>query len=1330
MQIPLEIWFQERAVYCMKRCLTLFLAIVLLLSLLPAGTVSIVANAASSEEDFTYEVHNDQVTITGCVSEYFSYIDIPQFIDGYPVVRIGKSAFQDYNYLLELTIPEGVEVIEPYAFYQCKNLRYMTLPDSLVTIEEKAFCGCRYLEELDLGSNLKTIGENAFSYCNALPFYLDLPDGLETIGMGAFSHCASLETVFLPPSLKDLGSKAFYLSSKLSYIVIPETVEHIGEQVLYGTAYYNNSYFWYGDALYVGLLLMDAKATISGSYTIPKGIVHIADGAFTNCDKLKEVVLWDGMEIVGSGAFKGCSNLTSVSMPDSLRSIGSSAFEDCQKLNSISLPSGVTDIGDRAFYGCKAATVLQFPDSVVNLGQDAFTNTGYYNNAENWENNALCLGNFLIKCKSSISGVYEVPKGISTISNDAMKGLSKMTGVVLPDTLTVIGREAFADCTALKEVAFPNGVTSIGERAFFNCSALQTLELGANVSQIGSSAFGACTMLETIRVDSGNQTYRDQGNCLIHTEDHALVMGCKASQIPADGSVTSIGAFAFEGCAGLTQITIPDTVLTIGTSAFQNCTALKTVNLGNGVQIVGELAFAHCDALTQVDLGQSVHTIEDRGFAYNHGLTHVDFPASLRQLGEEAFSNGTGLVSITFQEGIVSIGINCFTFCENLTALQLPDSLKELKDGAFYACEKIATLDLGEGLTAIGRAAFSGCEALETLTIPDSVQTIGSSAFVECTSLRQLDLGCVDEIGYSAFESCESLTEVYIPATVVDIGRSVFSYCPAIEQITVSPQNPWYHSSGNCLIRTDEYKLITGCKNSIIPADGSVRILDKYSFAGCRELKSIVVPDAVMSICEYTFYACSGLESMELPFIGGELNYSNYIGFIFGGGPSQNDLYVPSTLKRIVITGGTKADTSAFSKCSGLQEIILPESLSVIGYSAFQRCPKLQRVIIPGTLKQIKGEDILTGSPYATLFLSIGQGSDDMVQRLGLPYQIGGLITFLDEDGQCIDRIWYLHDEQIVPPDVPEKPADGEYIYTIFWDPVPTLCTGNQTIRLRYIAWTEDGDCAHIHTEIRNGMPATCTEDGYSGDINCIDCGAVIKASEVIEATGHSHEAVITPPTCTESGFTTYICHCGDRYNDYYSDPLGHDYAADTCTRCGAIRENLFTDVSADDFYYEPVQWAVERGITSGATKTTFNPDGNCQRAQVVTFLWRAAGSPEPGTAENPFDDVKPTDFFYQPVLWAVENGITTGVDVSHFAPYAECNRASVVTFLWRAMNRPEVYATDCPFTDVESGAWYEIPILWAAENNITNGMNATTFGTDNICNRAQVVTFLYRAYC
>ena len=241
-----------------------------------------------------------------------------------------------------------------------------------------------------------------------------------------------------------------------------------------------------------------------------------------------------------------------------------------------------------------------------------------------------------------------------------------------------------------------------------------------------------------------------------------------------------------------------------------------------------------------------------------------------------------------------------------------------------------------------------------------------------------------------------------------------------------------------------------------------------------------------------------------------------------------------------------------------------------------------------------------------------------------------------------------------------------------------------------------------------------------------VNSGAA-KLNDAIKSCGKANGFDVVDVHATFKGSDETLCNATSNplNMDFHPNARGHEVIAELIQK---YMDNPFSDVPADQFYFEPVQWAVENGVTTGASATTFNPGGECLRAQVVTFLWRAAGQPEPTSNVNPFTDVKETDFFYKPVLWAVENGITNGVSATEFGAYAVCNRAAVVTFLWRAAGEPMPPATEHPFTDVPAGSFYESAVLWAVENGITNGTSATTFGPTANCNRAQVVTFLYRA--
>ena len=175
------------------------------------------------------------------------------------------------------------------------------------------------------------------------------------------------------------------------------------------------------------------------------------------------------------------------------------------------------------------------------------------------------------------------------------------------------------------------------------------------------------------------------------------------------------------------------------------------------------------------------------------------------------------------------------------------------------------------------------------------------------------------------------------------------------------------------------------------------------------------------------------------------------------------------------------------------------------------------------------------------------------------------------------------------------------------------------------------------------------------------------------------------------------------------------------------ISKHPFLDVPAGAYYEDAVVWAVGKGITSGTNATTFDPNGTCTRAQAVTFLWRAAGSPTPKTKLMPFPDVPIGSYYWNAVLWAIEQGITEGTSYLTFSPNDSCTRAQIVTFLWRSKGNPAV-SGNAPFTDVAPDAYYAAAVTWAEKNGITGGIGNGLFGSNNTCTRAQIVTFLYRA--
>lgn len=252
-----------------------------------------------------------------------------------------------------------------------------------------------------------------------------------------------------------------------------------------------------------------------------------------------------------------------------------------------------------------------------------------------------------------------------------------------------------------------------------------------------------------------------------------------------------------------------------------------------------------------------------------------------------------------------------------------------------------------------------------------------------------------------------------------------------------------------------------------------------------------------------------------------------------------------------------------------------------------------------------------------------------------------------------------------------------------------------------------------------NEVPASCSAAGsYDEVIYCSVCKEEIsRTQKTTEKLPHDF-----------SGNREYCANgCGTRNPNYIPPhrPSHGSQVKPTPTKPEKPK-NPFKDVSKNDYFYDAVLWAVDKGITSGTSATIFDANKNCTRAEMVTFLWRAAGKPEPTSHINPFTDVKADSYYYKAVLWAVENGITKGTSDTTFSPNATCTRGQTATFLYRYAGSPAVSGRNY-FNDVNSTNYYYDAVVWAASEGITTGTSATTFSPADFCTRGQIVTFLYR---
>lgn len=293
---------------------------------------------------------------------------------------------------------------------------------------------------------------------------------------------------------------------------------------------------------------------------------------------------------------------------------------------------------------------------------------------------------------------------------------------------------------------------------------------------------------------------------------------------------------------------------------------------------------------------------------------------------------------------------------------------------------------------------------------------------------------------------------------------------------------------------------------------------------------------------------------------------------------------------------------------------------------------------------------------------------------------------------------------------------------------------------------TVEVEAAHTHRYEYSTIsePSAGSGGSIAGTCSCGDTKTI--SIPRLNDTDYRH-TVLMSPTCTIKGrerYTWLNTDYGTFYYDLSLEPTGHQMENGVCNFCGERDPDYtgpiepekpdeptspgFEDVLNDEYYFLPVWWALENGITSGVDTLHFLPGQPCTRAQVVTFLWRTFGSPEPISATSSFTDLNQDAYYYKAVLWALENNITAGISEDSFAPDATVTREQFVTFLWRAEGKPAPVSTESPYQDVNNPEKFSyLAILWAAENGITSGTSENAFSPAGYCTRAQVITFLYR---
>ncbi len=512
--------------------------------------------------------------------------------------------------------------------------------------------------------------------------------------------------------------------------------------------------------------------------------------------------------------------------------------------------------------------------------------------------------------------------------------------------ITGIGNSAFKDCSILFTLIIPEGVKEIGDHAFEGCENLGDLLIPDSINKVGQGITYKCSFLKYNIYDSvkylGNEI---NPYVLLYRADNKSI-----SSFEVNEKTKIIYSCAFEDCTNLKSIDIPDSVSSIGDNAFLNCRNLVNISIPDGISFIGDYAFSDCESLINISIPDSVTYIGKGVFTYCQNLKYNQYD-NLMYLGNEknpykvlVKAQNVNISSCNISDKTDHILSYAFSSCENLKKITIPSGVTTIGEGAFVACSNLSEITIPESVSHIGDFAFRGCTSLINISIPQNIKVISKYMFSDCCSLASITLQGISEIGEDAFKNCESLKEIFIPDSVVSIKSNAFSYCGGLEKIEVAPGNKVYSSAGNCLIITESKTLMVGCKNSVIPEDGSVLIIGGYAFSNCKSLVEITIPNVITDIKSYAFEGCTNLKAIVIP-----QSVTKIETQAFGRCPGVETIEVSPQNTIYHSDGNCLIQTNEKILITGCKNSIIPEdgSVSAIGAYAFSGCESLTQISLP-----------------------------------------------------------------------------------------------------------------------------------------------------------------------------------------------------------------------------------------------------------------------------------------------------------------------------------------------------------------------------------------------
>ena len=1340
---------------------------------------------------------------TFCYCTKLDGISIP---DG--VTSIGKYAFEGCG-LTALTIPDSVTAVGERAFGTCTALTHVTIPDSIVDIADGMFFGCSKLEEVTLPDSIISIGENAFAFCHALSS-IALPDSLVAIGNSAFENCR-FTSITIPNRVSSIGTRAFALCYALSDITIPRNVTQIAEDAFEEIENSLTISCYRGSYAHQYAVRKNMKYKLLDVETIPElqSVTMLRNGVSSDLLTAKETFEANSPETVGIAGnidwkdFEGCSV----------------ALEQSEENVTIPLPTDGTSVelapGQRFTQGAPIHIVIRDAEETILVKQELglYIVSGSSISIQE-ERLRLEVG------ETASLDVRTVPESAGytlTSSNPEIVSISEnalTANQIGQATITA----ALADepaVTATCQVTvygYDNTMKAVAasQLAYENLLAFQ----GRTVVEVAAAAGGA--LLADLKLWSQMdepglvELYQDVLGSWTISSVHSYPSGLFA--IALDSPDENIRILAFRGTEADLGGTVDwgDIISDVQMAVFNRLPK----------QFQDAISFYQENSITNREILLTGHSLGGAVACYlslQTGLRAELFNAANGLMIEDAYyAGGENIVAqfqgndlwnfvnhITKSDGAVSDYINGALLNRAITYHNIANLPSEIHDISKTAITVPPVNDAHKLQSMIEYDKEN-----ERFQLSESYQYNQGAPQVKQFEMTRVDaLYAVRKLLEAApankfLEHSLNILDLFEDALNEDYLKVKFLFGTSNEDTiigdTILEQVFLYGGDGNDTMRG-------GCINDVLSGGNGVNAMDggpmndQYFITGngvqfindCSGTDTIYLPSGVRVVshtsryeqgydvlalsngqeimlnrnrkanARFLVYSLDGFDCGSYTILPEIYKRSTSdISYVEGEQTKTFEIIGNSLILRILDRDGQELERIDVEKetfpyytpygyfyyengrmrahlfNNAYQVDVAVSHEQDIVYSAITHDENDLPVCRVSTAVLLTEGDVLSAKPKENVsggFHVSLQSKDGISEDVSLTVEnltaLGYSVVFkvtpeyaavviLDADGNTVKAA--EPNSYVLQPDV-------KYTYQVSSPDYQTESESFMVDRDTVITV----NLKKSETEIGMGGNRA---DTYSIALPGKVTGGEISLSKRYAKKGETVDVTATPDKGYELDKLTVTDSRGSELDlDYqgngkytFTMPAGRVEIGASFREIPVKPVNPFADVSESNYYYDAVLWAVENGVTNGTTDTTFSPDMTVSRSQMVTFLWRAYGSPE-ATGENPFTDVSESEYYYDAVLWAAANGITVGTTDTTFSPEDPVTRAQAVTFQWRAAGSPAV--TCSSFDDVEADTWYTQAVVWAVANEITNGTGGNIFSPDMVASRAQAVTFLYREF-